>query len=318
MTAWFLRFHRWVALIFALPLVFVLSSAVVLSLEPLLVARAVAPHSLSPAVIESALDRHDREHKATMLAYRSYDGTLTISAGRGGGGTVVDPLTGEAQAGPSALASVLATARRIHERLSLDLGWLVVASTATMLVLAALGVLMGWPRFANSAAGWHKATAFGLLPLLVLSPLTALFMAANVTFAGPPAASAPQSPPLTLVDAVRIVGRDHDLSSLVSLRPRGGRMLARLVEDGEYTLYTVTREGTTAMPRNWPRLWHEGNFAAPWPALLNLVTSLAMVGLLGTGMWSWLRRRLRRRALRTAGFTAAGDAASLEGARQPT
>jgi uncharacterized iron-regulated membrane protein len=60
----------------------------------------------------------------------------------------------------------------------------------------------------------------------------------------------------------------------------------------------VTREGTTALPRNWPRLWHEGNFAGAWSALMNLVTSIAMMGLLATGPLIWLRRLLRRRAHR--------------------
>jgi uncharacterized iron-regulated membrane protein len=60
----------------------------------------------------------------------------------------------------------------------------------------------------------------------------------------------------------------------------------------------VTREGTRATERNWPRLWHEGNFAGAWSALMNVITSVAMVGLLVTGPWIWARRQLRRRARR--------------------
>jgi uncharacterized iron-regulated membrane protein len=33
-----------------------------------------------------------------------------------------------------------------------------------------------------------------------------------------------------------------------------------------------------------------------WSALMNLAISLAMFGLLGTGVWIWLRRQRRRRA----------------------
>jgi uncharacterized iron-regulated membrane protein len=46
-----------------------------------------------------------------------------------------------------------------------------------------------------------------------------------------------------------------------------------------------------AAPRNWPRLWHEGNFAGAWSALLNVAASVAMTVLLVTGFWLWLRRR---------------------------
>lgn len=108
---------------------------------------------------------------------------------------------------------------------------------------------------------------------------------------------------MTLREAVPIVGRDHDLSSLVWMRPLGGQLVARLVERGEYTLYAVTRNGTVALPRNWPRLWHEGNFAGAWSALMNLAISVGMLGLSVTGLWIWLRRQMRRRGsrmLRTA------------------
>jgi uncharacterized iron-regulated membrane protein len=97
---------------------------------------------------------------------------------------------------------------------------------------------------------------------------------------------------------VAVAGASHDLSSLVWMRPLGGRMAMRIVEDGEYKIYAVTPAGTVALPRNWPRLWHEGNFAGAWSALMNLVLSVAMLGLLATGGWIWLRRTLRRRVPR--------------------
>ena len=298
MKAWLLKFHRWVALLFALPLVVVLGTGLVLSFEPWLVERAIEPGSLTSAKIQALLSQHDPRGQARALVYRSYDKTLTISAGRGGG-TVVDVGTEQALPGPSALADALVTARRMHETLLIDAGWLVVGSSSAMLVLALLGVLMGLPRIANTPSGWHKAMAWGLLPLIVLSPLTGLFLAWGISVTSPPpAAGWAQGAPVRLPEAVRIVGESHDLSTLVWMRPQGGRLLARLVDGGEYRVYAVTREGTTAMPRNWARLWHEGNFAGAWSALMNVATSLAMIGLLVTGPWIWLRRKLRKRARR--------------------
>ena len=66
----------------------------------------------------------------------------------------------------------------------------------------------------------------------------------------------------------------------------------RLAEDGECRLYAVTRKGTTPMQRNWPRLRHEGNFAGVWSAAMNIVISIAMIGLL---VWVWLRRQVRKK-----------------------
>lgn len=295
MKIWLLKFHRWIALIFALPLIFLLGTSLVLSFEPWLVGRAIEPGLLSPAKIETLLKQHDPGARARSLVFRSYDKTLTMSAGRGGG-TVVDVATGQALAGPSALANTFVIARRLHETLLIDAGWLVIGSTGAMLVLALLGVLMGWPRFANSVSGWHKAMAWGLLPLIVLSPLTGLFLSFGITFTGSPPAAAAPGAPLTLTEAVQILGKDHDLSALVWLRPQGGRMLARIVEGNEYVVYALARDGVAKTARNWPRLWHEGNFAGGWSSLMNVVVSIAMIGLLVTGLWIWLRRQINRRA----------------------
>jgi hypothetical protein len=170
-----------------------------------------------------------------------------------------------------------------------------------MLAVVTLGILMGWPRFANTVSGWHKAMAWIPLPLIVLSPLTGLMLALRIGVAPPPAPPPqPHGPPIAISEAVRIVGKEHDLSSLVWIRSMGGSVLVRLVEGGEYTVYAVGRDGAKAMPRSWPRLWHEGNFAGAWSALMNLAISIAMVGLLVTGIWIWARRQLRRQRTRRA------------------
>jgi len=294
MKPWLLKLHRWVALVFALPLVVVIGTGLFLSFEPWIVVRAIQPGSLTVAKVHALLDRHDPSGQARTLTYRSYDNTMTISAGRRGG-TVVDAASGEVAPGPSALSRALLSMRLLHEHFVFDLRWVVTASSYAMLVLAVLGVLMGWPRFGNTLAGWHKGMSWGLLPLIVLSPLTGLFLVYGITFTSPPQGGGGRSAPLPLKEAVRVVGEKHDLSTLVWLRQQGGRQLVRLVDGGEYRVFAVTANGTVATPRNWPRLWHEGNFAGVWSALMNVVISLAMVGLLVTGVWIWVRRQLRRR-----------------------
>lgn len=300
MNALLLKLHRWVALVFALPLFLVIGTGLILSFEPWIVIRSIEPNSLTSAGIEKLLSQHDPAGQARGIVFRSYDKTLTIGGGRAGG-KVVDVATGNVLPGPSALANALVTMRRAHETLLYELGWLVIASTVVMLVLIVLGVLMGWPRLSNSLAGWHKATAWGLLPLIVLSPLTGLFLAYGISFVTPPAAGPqPRAAPIPLTEALQIAGKEHDLSALVWMRPLGGRLAVRLVKDGEYRVYAVTRDGLAPMQRNWPRLWHEGNFAGIWSALMNVVISFAMMGLLVTGLWIWLRRQFRRRSRRRA------------------
>lgn len=295
MNFWLLRLHRWVALVFALPLLVVLATGLGLSVEPWLTVSAIKPGALSAARVQELLRKYDPAGQARAISYRSYDNTLTLGAGRGGG-KVIDVATGEALAAPSALAQALGTMRGLHERLIFDLGWLVSGSSMAMLALALLGVLMGWPRLRNTVSGWHKGIAWGLLPLIVLSPLTGLFLAYGITFTAPMQAARAQAVPLK--EAVTMVGAGHDLSTLVWLRPMGQRTMVRLVDGGEYAVYAVTPNGLVAQPRNWPRLWHEGNFAGRWSSLMNVVLSVAMLTLLVTGLVIWARRKFRKRTPR--------------------
>lgn len=295
-SQWLRKLHRWVALVFALPLAIVLVTGLILSFEPWLVTASVKPGSLTTEKVTALLAKHDPGGQARGIVHRTYDGTLTFGSGRGGG-TVVDAATGAKIDGPSRTANFLGSTRRLHETLLIDASWLVVTSTIAMLVLVPLGLGMGWPSWSNTLSGWHKVTAWGLLPLVVLSPLTGLAIAWGITFTTPPsqpAAPQQQGAQLRLAEAIAITGRSHDLSGLVWIRPQGGAIVARIVEGGEYRAYRVTREGTVAAQRNWPRLLHEGNFAGMWSSLINVITSFALIGLLVTGVMIWSKRSLRR------------------------
>ncbi len=106
---------------------------------------------------------------------------------------------------------------------------------------------MGWPRLRNTLSGWHEGFGWGILPLVILSPLTGLLLALGVTLTPvSPAPPAAFGPPLTLIEAVRVLGRDHDLSGLTWIRPMGRNLVARLLEDGEMRSYTLTRDGGPA------------------------------------------------------------------------
>jgi uncharacterized iron-regulated membrane protein len=151
----------------------------------------------------------------------------------------------------------------------------------------------------NNLSGWHKGTAWILLPLVVLSPLTGLFMALGISFTNAPATPAAKAPALPMAEAVRVIAAEHDLSTVGWIRPRGNALLARLDDDGEMRVFAVTRDGLVATPRNWPRLIHEGNWGGALSVLINVVTSLALIVLMGSGLWLWARRRMRPRTGRT-------------------
>lgn len=292
MKPYLLRLHRWISLVFALPLLAVIVTGLILSFEPIAQSAAIRPGSLTLPAVEALLAKADPDGKAGGLAIAPHDGTLTVGGGPGAPGKVFDLASGEPRAA-GRWSGLFNMSRGLHERLIGDLGWLVTASTIAMLVVIALGVAMGLPRLRNTLAGWHKGTAWFLLPLVILSPLSGLALAFGITLSTPLAPSG--GAPVPLLQAVRMVAADHDLSALNSIRRRGPVMMARLWEGSELVAYSVTGNGLVRMPRNWPRLIHEGNALGVWTGTANVVTSVALLTLLVTGVWIWTRRTFRRR-----------------------
>lgn len=294
MKPWLMKLHRWTALIFALPLLGVIGSGLVLSAEPAL-RHWTAPGSVSLERLEAILATAP---EARGMFVQGYEGRVAL-AGRGGGSFSL--LTGErVEAGP--VASMFRTMRGLHEGLSLDLHWLVTASTIAMLVLLVLGLGLGWPRLRNSLGGWHKLTGWVLLPLLLASTVTGLLLAWRISLA-PPAPQA-EAPPASLTMAVRLVAERHDLARLEFIRTIGNQRLVRLRDaSGTAITYRATTAGLQRMPTNWPRVLHEGAWLGLTGSIANLLVSLASLGLLGSGLWLYLRRwrqRRRVRALRAA------------------
>lgn len=293
---WLLRIHRWITLVFAIPLALLIITGLILSFEPMVIGQGAKP--LSADTLTAVLTKHDPEGKARSLVVRSYAGTVSIGGAQRGQMTHVDLANNEKVASPGPLVGLFTTSRRLHETFLLDLGWLVTASTMVMLALIALGVLMGWPRLRNTLAGWHKGTGWFLLPLLILSPLTGLFLAFGVTFSSPPPRPASGTVPVALVEAVRIVGAAYDLGQVTWIRSLGGALVARLNDGGEMRLFAVTRDGLVPATRNWPRLLHEGNWSGTLAPAINVVISLALVLLMSTGLLIWARRKFRPRPAR--------------------
>jgi len=301
-----LTLHRWITLVFALPFLAIIATGLILSFEPLVQVNSIKGPAIDSARVVELLKRYDPDGKARGLSVNAASRRITL---QGAGAPAIDLATGEPAAASSGLADLFRWARSTHERL-LGQAWLVTGSTMAMVALMVLGILTGLPRLRNTLSGWHKGTAWFALPLILLSPLTGLCLAFGLTFqSGAPPAGGDR--PIRLPDAVRIVADAHDLAHVISIGVRGGRMMARIYEDGELRAYAIGSTGVTALPRNWPRLIHEGNWLAPIASPLNVITSVALLTLLSTGLLIWARRKLRkprRRVDRPADAAVAGAA----------
>lgn len=284
-----LRLHRWITLLFALPLLAIILTGLILSFEPAVQMSAIRPQSVDATRVADLIRRYDPDGKARGVAINSAERRITL---QGAEPAEIDLDSGEKVTGQAALPALFLWARRTHERL-LGQSWLVISSTIGMVVIMCLGLFMGLPKLRNSLSGWHKGTAWFTLPLIVLSPLTGLCLAFGWTFqsSAPPLRSARL---VSLPEAVSIVAKSHDLAQVTSIRSRGRLLMARIFDGGELRSYAVTGDELVPLPRNWPRLIHEGNWSAMIASSLNIVTSLALLGLLSTGLLLWTRRQLRR------------------------
>nr|WP_041756366.1 PepSY domain-containing protein [Bradyrhizobium sp. ORS 278] len=280
-----LKLHRWVSLTFALPLLVIIVTGLILSFEPIAQVAAVKPGSVDPARVVALIKQYDPDGKARGLSINPTTQHLTL---QGRPGTELDMTTGAAADKPAA-ASVFQWARMTHEHL-IGLEGLTTISTIGMIVIMIIGILMGLPRLRNTLSGWHKGAAWFTLPLILLSPLTGVLLdASNGMFGTPPGAARR----ISLPEAVSIVAKDHDLATVNMIGNRGGRMLARMIEGDELRAYAITPDGLSALPRNWVRLLHEGNWSLIGSAA-NVLISVVLLTLLLTGVLIWTQRRLRR------------------------
>jgi len=287
---WFLRLHRWLALTFSLPIAAVLLTGFVLSFEPLFIGRD--NQSVTAQSVLEALKKHDPENRARSISINSFAGTAAIGTSPRNA-TVVDLATNEKLASAPATARFFSTARRIHETLLLDLGWLVTAATIALVLVIALGTLMGLPMLRNNLSGWHKATAWFTLPLLILSPMTGLMLAFGITFAPP--LSQGDGRTLSMTEAVEIITQRFPAHQIVWIRNMGGRQTARIDDGGELRVFRISGNELVPAERNWPRLLHEGTWSKLPAFALNMIKSFGLALLLVTGVWIWLRRSRRRK-----------------------
>ncbi len=103
---------------------------------------------------------------------------------------------------------------------------------------------MGWPRLRNTLGGWHVGAAWGLLPLVILSPLTGLALVYGVTFTPP--ATGPRGERVPIAKAVEMIADRHDLGTSLRSGCGGGRLVARIFEDGALSAYVVRPSGLEA------------------------------------------------------------------------
>lgn len=287
---WFIKVHRWLALVLSPVLLVVILSGMVLAFKPIVAGNGAA--SVNVPTLIASLNKVDPQGKAGMLSISGDAKSFELSSRGVGPRGTFDMATGAAL--QERHFDVFGVALRLHKNLMLGAGWLVELATYAMLVLIVTGLLLGWPRLRNNLAGWHKGFGWLGLPLVVLTPVTAVMMVLHLGMPRLPQYE-PAERPLPIARTLEIASSQADLSGLSMARVfrRGGVMISTSTP-GSTAQYIVSGHGqlvaNTTGP-GWVRMLHEGTWAGAFSGWVNVVSAVLLAGLLVTGVWAWLRRR---------------------------
>jgi sulfite reductase (NADPH) flavoprotein alpha-component len=195
----------------------------------------------------------------------------------------------------------------------------------------------------------HRWLALALTPVFLLILLSGAILAVKPMVASEQAAAPTDRIPTdTLVAALEAIdpagraaavgfagdGRWTDAGEITRARRfRDGSALVKTASPEGERFHVVESGGRVALTgtSGWVKALHEGAWAGPWSGALNLISAVALIALVGTGLLSWwrgLRRaprpvradqdtaRLLRGRTPTA-RSAAGSAAHLVGRVRP-
>ena len=73
-----LRFHRWISLVFALPLLAIIATGLILSVEPIVQNAGIKPPSIDAGRLVSLIGRYDPDGKARGLGINAATQTMTL------------------------------------------------------------------------------------------------------------------------------------------------------------------------------------------------------------------------------------------------
>ena len=294
-----IRIHRWIGIVLAPVFLLLILSGAVLSFRPIVSDFASAS---SQAVDVQALGTLTGNLEAvgpiTMVTVAKGDRAIDVASSAAEVAGRWDIASGTRMESATGGIDIFGIAKNLHKSLLLGLGIVVDVASWAMLAIMVVGPLLAWPRFSNSLIGWHRVLGWCLLPVAILSPLTAVLMTLG---AGAGSAPLPRaSRPVAISQALAVAAPDVDVSHLVTARRfRGGTVLMQAAGE-RGGVFAVTDKGATALTGG-PGLLkqiHEGTWAGAWSGALNLAVSLALLGLTITGFSSWFRRwRLDRRGL---------------------
>ncbi len=292
--------HRWAALTLAPVFLLILLSGAILAFKPMLDSGPAAPPApVSLATVAAALDAIDPAHQAAAVNLAADGRSIALKGSPTVTGTF-DLATRTPIAGGGDF-DLFAFALNLHKNLLVGAGIVVEIATYVMVALLAVGLLLGLPKLRNTLMGWHGGLGWLALPLAALAPVTGLLMTLHIGTGALPRIE-PSAQPIAMARAIEAASEQADLTGFIAARRfRQGSVLLTAANANGPLRYLVSGTGQVVPLTEGPRLvkqLHEGTWAGPWSGALNFLAALTLMGLMVTGLYSWLRRwrQARRRS----------------------
>lgn len=173
-----LSLHRWLALLLTPLFLLILLSGMVLAFKPIVEDLGPPPHA-GPVALESLLTLLEQVPAQVQVkaVERSSTPGQWILAGAGEYRLQDGVRVGS---GEQRADAVFAWFKGLHRHLLIGASWLVEWGSWAMLAIMLAGLLLGWPRFSHTLAGWHRSLGAWLLPLALLLPLTGVLMSLHL------------------------------------------------------------------------------------------------------------------------------------------
>ncbi|MBP6563926.1 MAG: PepSY domain-containing protein [Neisseriaceae bacterium] len=297
--------HRYVGLVLAPIVMIILLSGAVLALKPIM-----APDvgvgidaSISASQVVDTLNKIDPDGQMSSLTVLVGGDRVALSGGKNGPeGGVYDLRSGERLGDAGMGMATYNWFKGLHKQLLIGAGWLVEWSTYAMAAMLIVGLFLLRPRFKKALVDVHNTAGWLALPLWLLLPITGIMMCLHLgapDFKTLAATSAP------LTEVIEAVAQQQSLTSLASVDTVKGRyQIVKLVPEGQTLSYQLDEQAQlnpVAMDRYWAKELHEGTWAGSFSGWLNLVVALGLLGLTGTGVYSWYRRQRQSRQKQVRG-----------------
>lgn len=287
--------HRWLALALAPIFLLILLSGAILAFKPIVGgAGPSAPANVDTVV--AALEVIDPTHQATSVSLSADGRSIRLKSN--------DPAvvgTFDLATRTPAISSdfdLFAFALDLHKNLLVGVGLVVEIATYVMVAILAIGLFLGLPRLRNTLMGWHSGLGWLALPLVALAPVTGLLMILHIGTPTLPMIE-PAAQPLPLARALEATADQVDLTRFVAARRfrQGSALLTATTAEGPMR-YLVSGTGKVVPLTDgpgWVRQLHEGTWAGIGSGILSFLAAAAPMGLMVTGLYSWLRRQRQAR-----------------------